>query len=93
MIVLEDYLCETHGDGLTETTFDNIEEIKKVNIILRDYYQYIKERYPQITVVDAYKDEQYVTDDKYEYGCYPYHLNELANMRIAKKVQKILDEK
>ena len=93
VIVLENYLCENHGDGLTETPFDNIDEIKKVNLILRGYYQYIKERYPQITFVDAYKDEQYVTDDKYEYGCYPYHLNEMANLRIAKKVQKILDER
>ena len=35
-------------------------------------------------------DELYFTDEKYEYGAVPSHLNELENQRIAEKIEEAL---
>ena len=92
IIVIENYLCEKHSDGVEEEEFENVIEIRKKNSILKTYYDYIRECYPNILIIDAYNDEQYVTDNQYEYGCYPFHLNEWANIRIAEKIQSQMDK-
>lgn len=82
--MLETYLCTEHGNGKTISQFDDLDQINKTNRILSEYYSYIRKKYPEIKVVEAYKADNFVSDDEYEFGCYPWHLNEWANIEIAK---------
>ena len=86
--MVENYLTEKHGDGTIIEAFSNIGEIQKINRILNIYYSYIRENYPKINCIKAYEVDEYYTDNEYEYGCYPWHLNEWANIRIAQRIQE-----
>lgn len=83
VIVVENYLTETYSDGESVAVYEDMEAIKKTNGILGEYYRHIRDRYPQMPVVEAYRADLYCTDMKYEYGCFPWHLNEWANIGIA----------
>lgn len=84
--MIENYLTEAYCDGKSIETYQNIDEIQETNLILRNYYEYIKTHYPQIKVVKAYKMDNYVTDKSYRYGCYPWYLNEWVNCQIAESI-------
>lgn len=88
IFMVENYLTEKHGDGTNIEDFDNIEEIRKINKVLNIYYSYIRENYQEINCIKAYEVDEYYTDNEYEYGCYPWHLNEWANIRIAQIIQE-----
>ena len=52
-----------------------------------DNFDEVAEReYPQISFIDINDCMYYFTDEKYEYGAYPWHLNEYVNEEIAKKI-------
>lgn len=86
--MVENYLSERHGNGVVIEDFKNVEEIRKINRILEGYYSYIKQNYPEIKYIKAYEVKDYYTDDEYEYGCYPWHLNEWANINISKRIKE-----
>lgn len=90
VIVVENYLTEAYSDGNAVFPFEDMAAIQKINGILNKYYRYIKDKYPQMIVVEAYKAERYCTDIKYEYGCYPWHLNEWANIEIARMITQAI---
>lgn len=85
--MVENYLAERHGDGTVVENFSNIAKIQRINRILGMYYSYIRDNYPQIKCIKAYEADEYYTDNDYEYGCHPWHLNEWANIRIAEKIR------
>jgi glycosyltransferase involved in cell wall biosynthesis len=89
-VILENYLCETVGNLESRKPFANIEDIRKINSILRQYYSFLKEILPEAPVISPSKDDLYFTDEKYEYGAIPSHLNEIENQKIAKKIEEIL---
>ena len=91
--MVENYLAERHGDGTVIKKFEDIETIQKTNRILNSYYSYISRNYPEIRCVKAYEVDKYYTDDEYEYGCYPWHLNEWANIQIAENMSKYIVKK
>ena len=41
-------------------------------------------------IVQKSADDLYFTDEKYEYGAIPSHLNEIENQRIAEKIEEAL---
>lgn len=84
--MIENYLTEMYSDGKNTESFHNVKEIQEMNLILHNYYEYIKAHYPQIKVIEAYKMDNYVTDKNYRYGCYPWYLNEWVNCRIAEAI-------
>lgn len=88
IFMIENYLCEKHGDGRKIKNFEKREDIRKKNKILKSYYNFIKEKFPQISVIETFSFDDYFTDDLYQFGCFPWHLNEWANMRIAKEIEK-----
>ena len=89
-VIIENYLCETVGNLESRKPFENIEYIRKTNSILRQYYSFLKEILPEAPVISPSKDDLYFTDEKYEYGAIPSHLNEIENQKIAKKIEKVL---
>ena len=90
VILVENYLSTSHGDTESQKPYVNLEEIESINLQLKHKYNLIKSIYPEIRVVEAYKEQFYFTDDEYEYGVYPEHLNEIVNKRIANVIEKKL---
>lgn len=87
IVIVENYLSDRHGNIHGVTVFDSIDYIRKSNLLLKRKYDYIKNKYKDISWVEAFPSELYFTDDEYEYGAVPEHLNEIVNKHIAKKIE------
>ncbi|MBQ1358691.1 MAG: glycosyltransferase family 2 protein [Oscillospiraceae bacterium] len=90
IIVIEDYLSERVGDIDRTYQFEEIDEIRSTNKMLRDCYRYIRSDYGQIAVIRVEDIGHYFTDEKYEYGAIPSHLNEIVNQEIAIRIERII---
>lgn len=94
IFMVKNFLMEQYGDGTKKSYFKNINEIKKTNDILDKYYHFIESEFPDIRVVDVNRENMYYyTDVKYEFGCFPWHMNEWANIQIAECISKFISEK
>lgn len=89
-VIIENYLCETVGNLNGRKPFDNVVSIRRINAVLRQYYRYMKQLLPEAPVISPAGDDLYFTDEKYEYGAIPSHLNEIENQRIAEKIEEAL---
>ena len=89
-VIIENYLCETVGNLQDRKPFDNLDSIRRMNAVLRQYYRYMKQLLPEAPVISPAGDDLYFTDEKYEYGAIPSHLNEIENQRIAEKIEEAL---
>ena len=67
-----------------------MEEIRRVNRILKGYYDYFERNCKAVKVVEASKGRLYFTDRQYEYGAIPSHLNEIVNREIAGMVERCM---
>ncbi len=90
IILIENYLSEKKGDIDSQEIYENINEIRQVNEMLKKYYEYAKQSCKGMTYVEAYKCKNYFTDKEYEYGAIPSHLNEVVNGDIARLIEKNL---
>lgn len=86
VILIENYLAEQYSNGIDKYNFDNIEQIKSMNNILQSCYKFFKKNYSGIQDIDLHMNKNYIVDNKYEYGCHPWHLNDLINLQIADKI-------
>lgn len=89
-VIIENYLSETVGNLQGRKPFDQLESIRRMNAVLRQYYRYMKQLLPEAPVISPAGDDLYFTDEKYEYGAIPSHLNEVENQRIAEKIEEAL---
>ena len=64
-VIIENYLCETVGNLQDRKPFDNVESIRRMNAVLRQYYQYMKQLLPDAPVISLAGDDLYFTDEKY----------------------------
>lgn len=90
VIVIENVLSERFGNLEEQYLFDNVDEIRRINAVLNEYYGYIREHYPEIAVLPVQELPAYFTDEKYEYGALPQHLNEIVNQKIAGMIGEII---
>ena len=90
IIVLEDYLSEKAGDLHGQSVFTEIDQIRETNGILKKYYTYIRENYPDVRMVTTGDLPLYFTDTHFEYGAIPSHLNEIVNQQIAERAEACL---
>ena len=94
IVLVENYLSETFGNPEEQTAYDNLEEIRKQNETLRKYYAAAEELCSDAVIIRPLEDSEiskwYFTDEKFGYGVYPWHLNEIVNQKIAKEVEKRL---
>ena len=87
IILIENLLTERHGDIYQSTEFDSIEDIRRMNNILRRSYDFFKLHCPNCQHIDMTEDSLYITDDQYEYGCHPWHLNKWINAKIGLEIK------
>ena len=90
IIIVENYLTETVGSLESRHPFENVERIRQVNELLRRYYDIVCGQLSGAVRIRAYEANRYFTDENYEYGALPSHLNALANQEIAQMIEKAL---
>ncbi|MCI9297950.1 MAG: glycosyltransferase family 2 protein [Lachnospiraceae bacterium] len=88
IVLVKNYLAEKKGDIYSQEYFAELDEIRKINGILEQYYSFFRKHCKKVKVVEASKCQYYFTDKEYEYGVMPSHLNELVNREIAKMVEE-----
>lgn len=82
------FWAEGYGGYREEKKYENIEEIKRFNIILEKYYEYFEQHFKGIHVITL--DQQYnFTDIGAKYGCYPWHLNNYAQFDVLWKINAL----
>lgn len=89
-VLIENYLSETFGNPQKKTFYEDADQIREQNDILRKYYAFIEALCPDAVIIRPAGDEWYFTDENFGYGAYPWHLNEIVNQKIAKEIENKL---
>ena len=87
---MEMLLSETLGNLEHRDLFQNYDEIRRTNVMLKEYYAFLESLWPEATVIRFSEDPLFFTDSKYEYGAIPSHLNELLNQQLAERIEQQL---
>ena len=58
--------------------------------MLKQLYDHIRETGAAFAIVPSMKETPYMTDDAFEYGARPEHLNHFVNESIAGKIMKAM---
>lgn len=90
IVLVKNYLSEQVGDIYARETYENLEDIRRTNTILREYYRFFEDHCDRLQAVEASACGYYYTDKQYEYGAVPSHLNEIVNDEIAKRIEKVI---
>lgn len=90
IVLVKNYLSEQVGDIYQREYYSELDYIRKINQILKEYYEYFVGICPDAIVIDVVDDNLYFTDKNYEYGAIPSHLNEIENRKIAKKIEDMI---
>ena len=89
-IIIENYLSEEVGNAERRRPYDELVRIRRINSLLKEYYQELKGLIPDAVLIPAFREKMYFTDEMYEYGAVPQHLNEPVNRRIARRIEDAL---
>lgn len=83
IVLVGNILAECYGNIHGRNEYDDIADIRAANKNILECYRVLRELLPECQYIDLTDDELYMTDREFEYGCYPWHLNELINAKIA----------
>ncbi len=90
IVLIENYLSEMVGNYTNQSLHEDVDNIRRQNRILREYYMFVETICPDAVIIRPSEDEWYFTDEKFGYGAYPWHFNEIVNQRIAREVEEKL---
>ena len=90
LVMVENYLAETHGTVKELTDYENKSKIKETNLILKRCYDFLRTGFDKIVCIEAWKNPYYFTDEWFEYGVHPWHLNDIVNRKIANQLAEVL---
>ena len=90
IVLVKNYLSEFVGDYDHKEQFEDIQDIRKTNDILKEYYDFLIDNCKGIKEVEASECPMYFTDIRYEYGAVPSHLNEIVNEKIADEIEGVI---
>ena len=88
IVMVENYLAEEVGNLEGKKPFPAIETIRATNKLLSRLYDIACDELSNVVRVPAFRQEDYFTDEHYEYGAVPSHLNAIVNQRIGKLIQE-----
>ena len=90
LVIVENYLSERVGTLEGTRRFDDEAGISATNAVLKWMYDFVRDAYPEILIVPACSCQDYFTDEAYEYGAVPQHLNDIVNQRIARMIEEAM---
>lgn len=91
IILVKNYLSEYYGNVYSKKSYKNRNWIQNMNFLLQESYDFFIEHCEFVKVIEASCCNYYYTDEAYEYGVEPAHLNEIVNREISKKIEQIMD--
>ena len=86
--LLKTKMTEQYGTMTHKLWFPKMEQIKKINEILEDYYVFFMRHFEGIHVIEILNDQYFYTDEDFRYGSYPWHVNENYYFRQAQMLEK-----
>lgn len=90
IILVELYLTDLYGTNEKKWKWKNQTYINNMNNILKQYYSIIKDLARNLIVISVEKEKMY-TDEKFIYGCYPWHYNDNLYIELTSKVREIIN--
>ena len=90
LVIVETMLTETIGDINSREFFPQLEEIRRTNTMLSEYYRYIEELLQNPIIIRPSEEPLWFTDQKYEYGAVPTHYNEIMKQKLAEIIESII---
>lgn len=91
IILIRSKLSEYYGEKERECMFDNVGQIRKINCLLDEYYDYFKEKCRNVKEIVIENEKNFYTDKNFRHGCYPWHLNEDIYKEIGILVRKMIE--
>lgn len=92
IIVIKSFLTEAYeNDNQELKEFHDISTIKKINMMLKEYYDFFVANMPEVHVIDIDKT-YYFTDINFKHGGFPWHLNDKAYWSMRTQIHKLIDE-
>lgn len=86
IIVVQNYLSERVGTPESTFPHEGLDSIRAINKKLEAFYSHARAVLPDAVFVPAYQCDWYFTDEAFEYGAVPQHLNDIVNERIAIRI-------
>ncbi|MFV0238801.1 MAG: glycosyltransferase [Lacrimispora sphenoides] len=65
IILVKNFLCEQFGSNMGIKNYTNYLEIREMNRILEEYYQFFVENCPGVVIIEPVESELYYTDENY----------------------------
>ena len=92
VIIVKIFLSEYIGDYKKQYYHENIKDIQEVNRFLNRCYDFIENVFKEVKIIELKDTDDNFTDKDFEFGCYPYHLNEKRYESIADNILNYLIE-
>lgn len=89
IILHEAYLANKYIKSKIMETFNDQQEIQKINNLLRRYYDFFKENFPGIRVIN-FDDTEVYGDFHHPWGCKPYNLSDEYYSRLFDYINNTL---
>lgn len=86
VILIKNYLAENMGNENKQQAFDNLLDIRKINLLLKEYYDFFISHYSGIKVIKLNSSELLFTDINSRYGCREWYYNNKAYSDIASQI-------
>ena len=90
IVLIENELSLRAGNLKAQREYPDVKALRGTNERLRALYREAEALCPEAIVVRPADEPLYFSDEKYEYGAVPQHLNEIVNQRIAQRILRAL---
>lgn len=84
-------LAEYYGNTVEKKLYKEIDKIRKINVILDNYYDYFTDKCRNVTGIYVQDMPDYYTDEEFRHGCHPWHLNEEVYRCIGKNIMQFME--
>jgi hypothetical protein len=89
VILVKVYLAEYYGEYGKEYMFDNVEEIRRSNAVIRECYTFFEENFAGIHNIDI-PNNLLFSDTSFKHGCAPWHLNDFCYYALADSIRQYI---
>ena len=90
VVIVESKLAEKYVDENGRHDFEEIGKIRECNGRLQTCYDYMKQINTAFRVIPIAQMEYYVTDADFRHGCFPWHLGNMAYVKIGEYIKESL---
>ena len=76
IILVKNYLSEVYFDEEKEKEFNNITQIKQLNLVIDECYKFFEKNCSGIKVIELRDSKEFYSDKNFRHGCVPWHYNQ-----------------